>query len=97
MTKIFDFFERVAKLLFLLSVLLLAFWVIFGSIDVYQYAVVGAVYEILWFPFLLLFFTLPIINLVMYVKNKFSFKTIWLYALLINGLTVFYLYKSVGY
>jgi len=96
MVKIFSFLESTAKFILLLSVLVLVYWVLVTSIDVYEYIVVGAIYEILWLPFLVLLFTLPILNIVMFVKNKFSLKKIWLYALLINGLTVLYIYYMFG-
>lgn len=96
MNKFLDFIEKQSKIILVLSLLVLAYWVITSLIDVYQYPVVGAIYELLWFPFLILFFALPVINLVLFVKNKFSLKKLWLYALLINGLTVFCLYKIVG-
>ncbi len=96
MNKFLDFIEKQSKIILVLSLLVLTYWVITSLIDVYQYPVVGAIYELLWFPLLLLFFVLPIVNLVMFVKNKFSLKKLWLYALLINGLTVFCLYKIVG-
>ena len=92
MVMIFNFLERTAKFFLLLSALVLIYWVLVNSIDVYQYIVVGAIYEILWLPFLVLLYTLPILNIVMFVKNKFSLKKIWPYALLINGLTVLYIY-----
>lgn len=96
MVKIFSFLESTAKFILLLSVLVLVYWVLVTSIDVYEYIVVGAIYEILWLPFLVLLYTLPLLNIVMFVKNKFSLKKIWLYALLINGLTVLYIYYMFG-
>jgi hypothetical protein len=97
MEKLFDFLEKQSRIVLVLSVMLLVYWVVANSIDVYHYAIVGAVYELLWFPFLLLFFVLPITNLVMLIKNRFSLKKLWLYALFINCLTIFYLLKIVGY
>lgn len=96
MNNFLNFIEKKSKIILFLSLLVLTYWVITSLIDVYQYPIVGAIYELLWFPLLLLFFVLPIINLMMFVKNKFSLKKLWLYALLINGLTVFCLYKIVG-
>ncbi len=72
MNKFLDFIEKQSKIILVLSLLVLTYWVITSLIDVYQYPVVGAIYELLWFPLLLLFFVLPIVNLVMFVKNKFS-------------------------
>ncbi|MEW5677090.1 hypothetical protein ABGT15_12320 [Flavobacterium enshiense] len=96
MNRFLEFIGKQSIIVFVLSLLVLTYWVITSLIDVYQYPVVGAIYELLWFPFLILFFALPITNLVMLVKNKFSYKKLWLYALLINGMTVFCLYKIVG-
>ena len=92
MNKLFEFLESASKFFFLLSALILLYWVIVFSIDVYEYALIGAIYEILWLPFIVLLYTLPILNIGMVIKNKFSLKTFWLYGLLLNGLTVLYIY-----
>ena len=98
MEKFLDFLETKSKSIFVLSVLVFVYWIGVDLIEnIYHYAIVGVVYELLWFPFLVLFFLLPIINLVMLIKSRFSFKRMWLYALLINFLTILYLYKIVGY
>ena len=96
MEKLLGFLEKNSKIILVLSVLVFGYWIGINMIDVYRYAVVGAVYELLWLPFLVLFFMLPMANLIMFVKNRFSLKKIWLYALLINGLTIYCLYKMVG-
>ncbi|ESU28644.1 hypothetical protein FLJC2902T_12350 [Flavobacterium limnosediminis JC2902] len=97
MEKLLGFLEKKSIIILVLSVFVLGYWIGVNSMqDIYRYAIVGAVYELLWFPFLMLFFLLPILNLVMLVKSKFNFKRTWLYALIINCLTIFYLFKMVG-
>lgn len=52
----------------------LVFWIIK---DVYKYAVVGAIFEFLWFPMLLALFTIPIISAILWAKEKWSFRTLY--------------------
>ncbi|MGX7666112.1 hypothetical protein [Flavobacterium pedocola] len=97
MGKVLGFFEKQSKTALILSLLLFIYWLAANLIEnVYEYAVVGAIFELLWFPFLILLFVLPVLNLIMLIKNNFNYRKLWLYALLINGLTVFYLFKMFG-
>lgn len=96
MKQFLEFIDKQSKIIFGLSLLILIYWILTNEIDVYQYPAIGAIYELLWLPFLVMFFVLPILNSVMVIRNKFSFKKLWLYALLTNGLTVLYLYVLFG-
>lgn len=91
MNQMYTFIERQKRAVFALSVLLLFFWTVSNCINVYKYIIVGAVFELLWLPMLLLFFLLPIINLVMLIKNKLSLKSLWFYGLLLNVAMILFL------
>jgi hypothetical protein len=60
------------KLLLVLSSSMLLYWLLGKITDVYQITVLGVLYEILWFPMLVLLFILPIINTYAIFKNKNS-------------------------
>jgi hypothetical protein len=63
---------KTAKFLFGLSLFVLAFYSI-GLIivgNVYQYAVVGAIYELLWLPMLLCLVVIPLFSVLVFIKNK---------------------------
>jgi hypothetical protein len=63
---------KTAKLLFGLSLFVIAFyWVGYIVIgDVYRYAVVGAIYELLWLPMLLCLVGIPLCSVLVFIKNK---------------------------
>lgn len=59
--------------------------------NVYEYAFVGAICEILWLPSLLALFVLPLVCFYFWVKEKFSLKSLNFYAMLIAISTLFFL------
>ena len=76
------------KLVFVMSIIVAAYWW-FGQIfAVYRFAVVGAVYEILWLPVLVMLFVLPVIALVLLIKEKRNIWSLNIYSLLIGVVTV---------
>ena len=63
---------KTAKLLFALSLFVIAFYLI-GYIvigDVYRYALVGVIYELLWLPMLLCLVVTPLFSILVFIKNK---------------------------
>jgi hypothetical protein len=85
--------SRLSKILFVLSIYILAYWSIGKSINVYQYAIVGAIYEIMWLFMLLALFGLPIIALIFLIKEKFSFRSFYLYTIIIDGFTILLMFS----
>lgn len=71
-----------------LSLIVPSFWFLEQIIDVYQVAVIGAIYEILWLPMLISIFALPVISFIYWRKNKFSIRSLYLYSLLISIATL---------
>lgn len=80
--------RKQSTIILLLSLATLCFWYVGNSIDVYQYAVVGAFFEILWLPMIVLFFVLPILSLFFWIKEKWALKSLYLYSFLTGILTV---------
>ena len=60
------------KLIIALSILILSYWLLCKTIDVYKYTIIGVLSEILWFPMIAMLFLLPIINTYAIFKNKNS-------------------------
>jgi len=60
------------KLIITLSILILSYWLLCKTIDVYKYTILGVLSEILWFPMIAMMFLLPIINTYAIFKNKNS-------------------------
>jgi hypothetical protein len=74
---------HINKIIFTLSVLVCLFWYIAHNINVYRFAVVGALFELAWLPMIALLVLLPIISTLLLLKEKFSFKSLPLYSLLL--------------
>lgn len=68
---------------FVLSILMLIYWVLVDTIKIYNHAVTGAIYEILWLPMIGLLFFLPLTVLVLWAVNKWSLKSFYFYTLLV--------------
>ena len=74
------------------SIFILLYVAIFKSVNPYKYAIVGAVYEILWLFILAAIFIIPIIALWVLFKKNFSFKSDYFYTLLILAATIVLLF-----
>lgn len=79
---------RTSTTVLLASIVVSIGWIIGQTINVYQVAWLGAIFEILWIPMLIGLIGLPIYAVYRLFKEKFSFKSRYFYALLIIVLTV---------
>jgi hypothetical protein len=79
---------KISKIIFLVSIGAAVIWIFGRTTNVYQFAVVGAIFEILWLPLLGVGFILPVISFVLWVKDKFNFKSLHLYSFLILLFTI---------
>ena len=75
--------KKASVVVFALSWIVALFWILGNLFDVYQFAVTGAVFEILWLPVLALTFFLPVVTIVLFIKDKFNFKSLNFYSLLL--------------
>ena len=75
------------KTVLFLSILVSLFWLASRFINIYQFALVGAIFEILWLPMILMVFGLPLISLYYLFKEKFNANSTYLYAILIMSFT----------
>ena len=75
------------KTVLFLSIFVSLFWLISRFINIYQFALVGAIFEILWLPMILMVFCLPLISLNYLFKEKFNANSTYLYAILIMSFT----------
>jgi hypothetical protein len=80
--------SRTSAIVLLASIVVSIGWMIGQSIDVYRYAWLGAVFEILWIPMLVGLVGIPVFSIYRLLTEKFSFRSRYLYALLIILLTV---------
>ena len=70
------------------SFIVLAFWILANQINVYENKFIGIIYEILWLPFLLLVFVLPVLTIVLIISRKLVASNILFLALAIQVLLV---------
>jgi hypothetical protein len=80
--------SKTSKIVFMLSIIVAGYWWLGQFINVYSIALVGAIFEILWLPTLVLLFVLPIISLISLVKEKFTIKSLYIYSMLICVTTI---------
>jgi len=57
-------------------------------IDVYRYPAVGAIFEILWLFMLLMLIILPIVALILLIKEKFSFRSLYVYSIIVSVINI---------
>lgn len=79
------------KLLLVLSSSMLLYWLFSKTIDVYQIAILGVLYEIIWLPMLVLFIVLPILNTYSLIKNKNNLMSYFSLALNVITLLIVFL------
>ena len=79
----FYYFYEMKKTVLFLSILVSLFWLASRFIKIYRFALVGAIFEILWLPMILMVFGLPLISFYYLLKDKFSVNSTYLYAILI--------------
>ena len=77
-----------SRLLLLLSLFTLVFAAVTTFFDVYKYAVAGAVYEMLWLPFLLSIPLIIIFASIKMFKEKFSLQSNAFLAIIVVCLSV---------
>ena len=83
------------RIIFAMSIAVSLFWMISQQMNVYQYALTGALYELLAIPMLLLFVFLQTVVFINMVKERFSFKTYSIYTfLLLSGTFVLVVYQG---
>ena len=76
------------KLVLILTILACILWFVGRSIDVYQYAVTGVIFEMIWLPILASFIAVPIIALIHFRKQGFHLNSLYLYSLIVIAITV---------
>ena len=83
--------SKAPKTIFILSIMTAVFWCVGQLVDIYYFAVVGAIFEIIWLPMIALIIILPILSLVYLAKAKFNPKSLHLYSFLILLATILFM------
>jgi hypothetical protein len=78
-----------------LSMVVSIFWISSRLFNIYEFALIGAIFEILWLPMIGLVIFLPLISFYYLLKEKFSFDSTYLYSILIMSFSfLLFLYLS---
>lgn len=76
------------RILLILSLFSAIYWFVANSINVYQYAIVGALFELTSILMLIVLFVVPILSLYYWYKEKFNLKSLYLYTMVISVITL---------
>lgn len=79
------------KVLFVISIIVVIIVLIGRVINVYHFAVTGAIFELINLPTLALLFGLPLYCLYVFWKDRFNPKSLALYSALLLIMTIFLL------
>ncbi len=83
--------SRDNKILFVVSIVLVIIVLLSRSINVYYFAVTGAIFELINLPLFALLFGLPFYCLYVFWKDRFNLKSLALYSALILTTIIFIL------
>ena len=73
------------------SLIVSGFWILGNTINVYEYAIVGAIFEMLWIFMILLLFAIPVLALIAAINNKFRNSFLYMASFLLNLGTFFWM------
>jgi hypothetical protein len=79
--------SKFSKIVLMSAILISLFWWLAKTVEIYKSAVLGAIFEILWLPMLVLLFILPVISFILWQKDKFSARSLFLFSMLIGVTT----------
>lgn len=84
--------QKLANIVLITSLFFSIYWIGVHLINVYSWAFVGAIYEILWLPALVIIYVLPVLLLLLAFMNKFRINTKYYISLGILVLTIILLF-----
>jgi len=59
------------------------YWMLGKVVHVNRFALLGAIFEILWLPALAMLFVIPIISIVLLLKEKTNISSLYFYSFII--------------
>lgn len=83
---------QTSKVIFALSIAVSLFILAGKTIDVYEFDIVGAIFELLWLPMIVGLIALPIISLFFLIRQGFHFRSFYFYSILLIGLAILVLW-----
>lgn len=80
--------QKLAYWLLFVNVFTFIYWLVSKKIDVYEYAFVGAIFELLWLAMLASVFIIPLISIATIITQPSSIKLLAIYSFLISIATL---------
>lgn len=80
--------EKLAYFIFLTAIFTFMYWLVSKKIDVYKYALVGGIFELLWLLMILAVVIIPFISIATIIMQPTSIKSLAIYSLLISIATI---------
>ncbi len=80
--------SRLGKGIFLLTLGASVFWIITKLVPIYENKIVGAVYEMLWLPVVIILFILPLFSFLLWAGEKFTLKSAHLLSIVLAALAI---------
>ena len=82
---------NISKGIFIITLPASIYCILASSIKVYSTSFIGALFELLWLPSLLVIFVVPFISLFFWFKEKFILKSINLLSFVIAAATAIFI------
>jgi len=79
------------QVLFILSIITILYWLTARSLNVYNNAFIGAVFELLWLPMIVSVFIWPVFSIILFVKDKYNLGSLALYAIVLKAVALYIL------
>lgn len=77
------------KILWLVVTLMVSLFFVSGKyVDFYRFKVTGALFELLWLPFLIMLFLIPAYSLYMVIRKETTGKTWFVISLVVSLATI---------
>lgn len=70
--------ERKIRLMLFLCSFTTFYWIAGNIFNVYSFALASVIFEILWLPMLLLLFGLPVLFFILWAREKFKLRSVYL-------------------
>jgi hypothetical protein len=85
-----DFIKNTSlwKIFLTLSILAFFFWLSGYIFNIYKFALIGAVFEIVWLPMLAILFFLPVAAFIFWRRDKFVIRSYFLSSITISVITM---------
>lgn len=76
--------KKTAKILLIIQLCTILYWVLAKTAYVYKFAVTGAIFELLWLPAIAITFSIPFIAAYFWIRTKCKLDSAYLSIILLS-------------